>query len=231
MAAWSRRNARPVPYGEQAPTSVPAAYLLANVQAARGRYAEADRTLRQVADTLREFPPALLLSGSVKARTGQLAQAQDLLARYVALVPANRSARRLLAAVQLDADQARSAAETLTPLVGPQTQDAASLQLLSSAQLRNGDLAGARESFARLAQIGQPAEMQQARSFVALLDRSATKPEDVNSRAILLILDDLRRARLDQALRQAEALATASPENPEARQPPGCGPPRPGRRH
>lgn len=208
-------NAQALAVREQAPANVPAAYLLANIEAARGRYADADRTLRQVADALREFPPALLLSGSVKARTGQLAQAQDLLARYVALMPANRSARRLLAAVQLDAGQARAAAETLTPLAGPQTQDAASLQLLSSAQLRGGDFAGARQSFARLAQIGQPAELQQARSFMALLDRAAAKPADPSGQAILVILDDLRRARLDEALSQAEALAASSPKNPE----------------
>ncbi|MGD9507062.1 MAG: XrtA/PEP-CTERM system TPR-repeat protein PrsT [Geminicoccaceae bacterium] len=200
---------------EQAPASVPATYLLANIQAARGDYAEADRTMRQIADAVRDFPPALFLSGSLKARTGQLAQAQDLLARYLALVPADRNARRLLAAVQLDADQARTGAETLAPLTGPQSQDVASLQLLASAQLRSGDLDGARRSFSRLARVGQPAEAQQAASFLALLDSQAAKPGDRATQAILIVLDDLRRARLDEALKGAEALAATGPKNPE----------------
>ena len=200
---------------EQAPASIPAAYLLANIQAARGQYADADRTLRQISDAIRNFPPALLLSGSVKARVGQLAQAQDLLAHYVSLVPDNRNARRLLAAVQLDAGQARAAADTLASLAGPETQDAASLQLLASAQLRAGELMGARQSFARLAQIGQPAEAQQARSFLTLLDQAAAKPDDAKARAVLLVLDDLRLARLDQALQGAQALVAATPKQPD----------------
>jgi putative PEP-CTERM system TPR-repeat lipoprotein len=200
---------------DQAPGSVPAAYLLANIQAARGQYAEADRTLRQIADAIRTFPPGLLLSGSVKARAGQLAQAQDLLARYLALVPADRNARRLLGAVQLDAGQARAAVDTLTPLAGLQTQDAATLQLLASAQVRAGDMAGARQSFGRLAQIGQPPEAQQAQSFLGVLDQAIASPDDANSRAIILILDDLRRSRLDDALRGAETLVAASPASPD----------------
>ncbi len=200
---------------EQAPANVAAAYLLANIQAARGEYAEADRTLRQIADAIRTFPPGLLLSGSVKARAGQLAQAQDLLGRYLALVPTDRNARRLLGSVQLDAGQARDAVSTLMPLAGPQSQDSATLQLLASAQVRAGDMAGARQSFGRLAQIGQPAEAQQARSFLGLLDRALAAPEDDKAQATILILDDLRRNRLDQALHGAEALAAASPQEPD----------------
>lgn len=200
---------------ELAPDNPIATYLYGSVLAARGDFGAADRALRPVADILRDAPEMQLLSGTIKARIGQFAQAESLLSRYLVAFPENRGARRLLASVQLQSGKPRPAAETLAPLVGPQSGDVASLQLAASAQLRAGDFAGARQSFTRLSAIGQPAEAQQARSFLDLLGPADSTPEPTIQET-LVILDELRNARLAEAAERAEALVARSPDDADA---------------
>lgn len=189
-----------------------ARFLRVNILAALERFEEADRAMRQIAEPLREVPEALLISAVLKARTNQLAQAGDLLGQYLAAVPKNRMARRLLANIQLDQNQARTAIDTLQPLVSANSQDLVSLQMLSSAQLRSGDWQGARDSFRRVLPLAGPEAGGQARSFLATLGSDGSIPDEA-TRALLLILDDMRNARLDSARDRAEALAAARPED------------------
>jgi len=192
-----------------------ARFLRVNILAAQEKFDEADRAMRQIAEPLRAVPRALLVSGIIKARTDQLAQAQDLIARYVTEVPGDRSARRLLANIQMTSGRDRTAVETLAPLVGPQSQDLVSLQMMSTAQLRADDYQGARDSFRRISRLAGQNEAQQARSFLALLGEDGSVPDEA-TQTLLLVLDDMRNARLDDAGERAQALAEASPEDANA---------------
>ena len=187
-------------------------FLRVNILAALERFEEADRAMRQIADPLREVPDALLISGVLKARTNQLAQAANLLGQYLIAVPDNRQARRLLANIQLEQKQTRSAVDTLRPLVRENSQDLVSLQMFSSAQLRSGDWQGARESFRRILRLSKAEAAGQARSFLTTLGPDGSIPDET-TRALLLVLDDMRNARLDAAQERAQAIADAKPED------------------
>jgi putative PEP-CTERM system TPR-repeat lipoprotein len=180
----------------------------ARAQLATGDLEAADQTLRRVEDALRTVPEAMFLRGVVRSRRGDLAQARDLLGRYVFAAPGDRAARRLYAAVLLDLDLPRDAIEALGPVTDPDSQDVASLALLSSAQLRARDVLAARRTFERIARSGSQREAAQAQSFLAVL---GAQGDDAAALERALVLDDLRFNRLDPALTRAKAMADRDP--------------------
>lgn len=195
--------------------NISARFLRVNILAAQEKFDEADRAMRQIADRLRDVPRALLISGIIKTRTNQLAQAQDLIGQYIIQVPGDRAARRLLANIQMTDGQNRAAVDTLTPLTDPQSQDLVSLQMMATARLRSGDYQGARESFRRITKLASQNEAQQAQSFLALLGDDNTLPDEP-TQTLLLVLDDMRNARLDDAGERAQMLVEESPEDANA---------------
>jgi putative PEP-CTERM system TPR-repeat lipoprotein len=200
-----------------APDDVAANFLLATIQSGRGQLREADATLRKIADRAREVNEVVLLSGVVKLGIGQAAQAEALLEQYLANVPNNLPVRRMLAGLQLQEDSPRAAADTLAPVVGPESTDLISLQLMSTAEIRMGEVEAARATLNRIAQLGQQPSAQQAGTLLAVLDENNPAIQDADARLeIARILDMVRNGQGEAALAAGEKLAADYPKIPAA---------------
>ena len=196
------------------PSDVAANFLLATVQSNKGELEKADATLRKIADVTRDVEDVMLLSGVVKLGIDQRAQAETLLAKYVARKPDNLAVRRLLASLQLREGSARAAIDTLQPVAGPRSIDAISLQLMSSAQLRLGDIDAARTSLNRIVELGQGPSTQQAAALLSVLDSPDERiPSDKARLEMAGILDLIRNGEGKQALDEAEGLVRSYPDN------------------
>ncbi len=201
----------------QSPKNVAANFLLATVQSSKGELADADATLRKIADVARDVDEIVLLSGMVKLGLDQPAQAETQLAKYIARKPENLAIRRLLAGLQIRHGSHRAATETLAPVAGPKSTDAISLQLMSSAQLRKGDIDGARATLTRLVQLGQNPSARQAIALLSVLNSSDQKiPSDQAKLDMAKILDLIRNGAADEARTASQDLVDAYPDNPVA---------------
>lgn len=207
-------------YREANQNDVRGTYLLARIYATQGRYEEADQELGTIPEAVRNIPSASLLAGTVKFQLGQYAQADQALERYIGTAGAEaRQARRLLATIQLRTQRPRVATQTLAPLVGPDSNDVASLQLAASAYLRTGELNRAKALFERIMQRGAPADVRQAQSFYQALQtatpdvtgRLQLEPVELRS---LVVLDMLRHGEDGEALKEALKLADEYPDDP-----------------
>ncbi|MGI9450641.1 MAG: XrtA/PEP-CTERM system TPR-repeat protein PrsT [Geminicoccaceae bacterium] len=202
---------------QQSPGDVAANFLLATIQSNKGELVEADATLRKIADVARDVDEVMLLSGVVKLGIDQHAQAETLLAKYVARRPDNLAVRRLLAGLQLKRGNTRAAADTLQPVAGANSTDVISLQLMSSAQLRTGDIDDARVSLNRLAELGQKPSAQQAAALLSVLNSSGERiPSDQAKLVMANILDQIRNGEGEDAKAAAKELVNAHPQNPIA---------------
>ena len=202
---------------QQSPGDVAANFLLATVQSNKGELDDADATLRKIADVTRDVEEVMLLSGVVKLGIGQQAQAETLLAKYIARSPDNLPVRRLLAGLQLQRGSARAAVDTLRPVAAPTSADAISLQLMSSAQLRIGDIDDARSSLNRLVELGKTPSAQQAIALLSVLNSPDEKiPSDQARLDMANILDLVRNGEGDKAFAASKELVDAYPDNPIA---------------
>lgn len=202
---------------QQSPKHVAANFLLATVLSNKGKLEEADATLRKIADIARDSEEFMLLSGVVKLGIDQQAQAETHLAKYVARIPDNLAVRRLLAGLQLRRGSPRAAVETLLPVAGVNSTDAISLQLMSSAQLRKGDLDAARSTLRRIIELGQAPSAQQAVTLLSILDTSDEKIPSEQARLDMAhILDLVRNGEGEDARVASQKLADAHPDNPIA---------------
>ncbi len=206
-------------YKTNAGDPVRSSYLLARIYATQGKYEEADRELRQIAEAVRVVPAASLLSGIVKFQLEQYAQAEDALARYVtATGDEARQARRLLATVQLRTLRPRAALQTLEPLIGESSRDVASMQLAASAFLRTNELDESKSMFARIMQQGSQVDVRQAQAFYQALQSG--KPNVVGKLTLdpvalrsLTVLDMLRHGEEASAFNAAKALSADAPDD------------------
>lgn len=202
---------------EHNPRHIAANFLLATVQSNEGKLDEADATLRKIADVARDSEEFMLLSGVVKLGIDQHAQAETLLAKYIARMPRNLAVRRLLAGLQLRRGSPRAAVETLLPVAGPQSSDAISLQLMSSAQLRKGEVDDARLSLKRLTELGQAPSAQQAATLLSILNSPDEKiPSEQARLEMAVILDLVRQGERDEARAASKKLVDVHPDNPIA---------------
>jgi len=202
---------------QRSPRDVAANFLLATIQSNKGDLAGADATLRKIADVARDVEEVMLLSGVVKLGIEQKAQAETLLAKYVARRPDNLAVRRLLAGLQLKRGNTRAAVDTLQPVAGAKSVDVISLQLMSSAQLRTGDIDNARASLVRLTELGQKPSAQQAAALLSVLNSDSQKvPSDQAKLDMANILDLIRNGEGDDAQAAAKELVDHYPQNPIA---------------
>ncbi len=202
---------------QQNPEDVAANFLLATVQSNKGELNDADATLRKIADVARDVEEVMLLSGVVKLGIGQQAQAETLLAKYVARIPGNLAVRRLLAGLQLQQGSARAAVDTLRPVADVTSDDVISLQLMSSAQLRAGNIDDARASLARLIELGQAPAAHQASALLSVLDSPDQKiPSERARLEMATVLDLIRNGEGDEAYAAAKELVAAYPDSPIA---------------
>ena len=197
------------------PGDVAANFLLATVQSNKGDLEQADATLRKIADVTRDVDQVALLSGVVKLGIGQHAQAENLLGRYLARAPENLPVRRLLAGLQLKNESPRAAIDVLRPVTGAESTDVISLQLRSSAEIRLGNIEGARGSLARLVSLGQSPSAAQAATLLSVLnDGDGRLPSDDVKLEVARVLDMMRNGEGDEAFSAASALGEAHPDNP-----------------
>lgn len=202
---------------QRRPDDVAANFLLATVQSNKGELDEADATLRKIADVTRDVGEVMLLSGVVKLGIGQHAQAETLLAKYIAKAPENLPVRRLLAGLQLQQGSPRAAIDTLRPVAGPNSTDAISLQLKSSAEIQVGNVEGARETLTHLAGLGKAPASAQAATLLTVLDGANEKiPSDQARLDMARVLDLMRSGEGGEALSVASGVAEAHPDNPLA---------------
>ncbi len=202
---------------QRSPGDFAANFLLATIQSNKGDLAGADATLRKIADVARDVEEVMLLSGVVKLGIDQQAQAETLLAKYVARRPDNLPVRRLLAGLQLKRGNTRAAVDTLQPVAGTDSADVISLQLMSSAQLRTGEIDDARASLARLAELGQKPSAQQATALLSVLNSGSQRiPSDQAKLDMANILDLIRNGEGDKAQSAAKKLVDSHPQNPIA---------------
>ena len=159
----------------------------------------------------------MLLSGVVKLGIDQQAQAETHLAKYVARMPENLAVRRLLAGLQLRRGSPRAAVETLMPVADINSTDVISLQLMSSAQLRKGDIDATRATLKRIIALGQAPSAQQAVTLLSILETSDSKIPSEQARLDMAhILDLVRNGEGKNAIKASKDLADAYPDNPIA---------------
>ena len=210
---------------EKSPDNALAKYIECTIDVGRGNFQAASQLFLEVEDKLRDYPPSLLLGGVIRYQTGQFAQAEVSLSRYAAIMPANVEVRRLLALTQLRQGNARSAAETLQQLLDKDPNDAAALQLLASAYVRQEKYSEAADAFERAAKFGNAASVVQARASLALLGTSLglggspkagtdVLPSDDMTKGVLLILELLKTREFDVALEKIQQLKATYPNNP-----------------
>ena len=202
---------------ERQPDDVAANFVLATVLSNKGDLDQADATLRKIADVTRDIKEVTLLSGVVKLGIGQHAQAETLLAKYVAHAPENLPVRRLLAGLQLKQGSPRAAIDTLRPVAGAESTDEVSLQLKSSAQLRVGNVDGARQTLERLASLGKTTSAAQAATLLSVLNsKNERTPSDQARLDMARVLDLMRNGEGEEAFAAAEILAKEHRSNPIA---------------
>ncbi|MGI9511230.1 MAG: XrtA/PEP-CTERM system TPR-repeat protein PrsT, partial [Geminicoccaceae bacterium] len=200
---------------QRQPSDIAANFLLATVQSNKGDLAEADATLRKIADIARDIDEVTLLSGVVKLGIGQHAQAETLLAKYLTRTPENLPVRRLLAGLQLKQESPRAAIDTLRPVTGPGSTDVISLQMKSSAEIRVGNVDGASATLTQLAGLGKSPSAAQAATLLSVLKSPAERMPSEEARLELArVLDLMRNGEGEAAHGTAEGLAKAHPDNP-----------------
>jgi len=200
---------------QRRPDDVAANFLLATVLSNKGELDQADATLRKIADVTRDVDQVTLLSGVVKLGIGQLAQAENLLGKYLSNTPDNLPVRRLLAGLQLKSNSPRAAIDVLRPVTGPTSNDVISLQLRSSAEIRLGNIEGARESLMRLVRLGQAPSAAQALTLISVLnDGDKRLPSNEIKLEVARVLDLMRNGEGDEALSATSTLAETHPNNP-----------------
>ncbi len=124
----------------------PAQYLKGLISFKQGDLDSAEAALRVVQQYARDHLPTLYLMGAVKAQQGQLNQAEDNLRRYLAQDEGNTSVRKLLASIYNEQGNGEQVIEVLAP-VAAQNSDPQMWAMLGAAQLRNGEMSAATESF------------------------------------------------------------------------------------
>ena len=88
---------------------------------------------------------------------------------------------------------------------------------MSSAQLRKGDIDGARATLTRLVQLGQNPSARQAIALLSVLNSSDQKiPSDQAKLDMAKILDLIRNGAADEARTASQDLVDAYPDNPVA---------------
>lgn len=197
------------------PDNVAANFELARLQARAGDYEAADETLQPLTEALRDIPQALVLQGLIKLQLEQTAQARDLLGRYLFLREEDAQVRNLLASLALADEAPRAALQILEPLIrDAASQNLTGLVLLSSAQVHAEDLEAAADTFRRISNFTGTPEARQASAFIGLLD----DPELQGTRrlpSMLVVVDHVRFARLDEAAAGAMELLEAYPSDDE----------------
>lgn len=191
-------------------------YLRAMLAAAQGNYAEADHYLIQIQAWLSREPAGPFFIGLVKYRAGYPAQAEAQLRRYLVGAPKDRAAQGLLAEIEIEAKRYATARDVIDDMLRADPSDAAALRLLASLQTRQGDYEAA---LATLRKIGADhAGAGQSAAERALLGEHAAYRDAKTSvtQYLLQATDFLNAGKPDLALDAAQKAVAAAPDDPVA---------------
>lgn len=164
----ARRDARAV--SRLSPGAPVVHYLDAATAFAEGDYETANGSFTQLQRSFDNFSPAVLLGALIKTEREEYGQADSLFQRYIAMEPNNLDARRALATVRLRMGQPSNAIDILERLLVTSPEDTGTRRMLASAYLALDRYDEAREHFTALARSGNPAQRNDARNALALLD-------------------------------------------------------------
>lgn len=176
---------------------------------------------------LQSSPPAELIVGAASYAMRQYAMADKYLTPYVAKFPQNMAARKLLASVELARGHPDRAMTTLTPVLDKSTDDAQMLALIGMAAARTGNLttasdylkqaaAKAPENAAIRSELGAT-QVALGKVDAGIEDfQKAIKahPAELSPR-LQLFLTYMRTKEYEQAIRTAEEVQQALPNEPE----------------
>ena len=208
------------------PKSVQAYYLEALLNFQQKKFPEAQNALQEVFKVTENYMPSILLAGTTAYSLGSYEQAESYLNQYLARFPGDSYARRVLAATKLKQNQPDKVQEILSPLLGPDSQDAQALALAGEAYLRNKDYKTAMVLLDRASKLdpknaairtqlatGHLAEGESDEAL-ADLEQAVSLNDKAGQADLTLITLYLGRKEYDQAIEAISSLERRLPNNP-----------------
>jgi putative PEP-CTERM system TPR-repeat lipoprotein len=188
------------------------------VLAQQGKIQEADDLNAKLGDNFSTVPFGYYVKGALKFALGQYEQADQALTRFLARSPSEPNARRLLARIALLRHDPARAIATLKPVVDADPGDVQALYILAEAYLASGQRGRAVAVYQRAAEALPDNPYAQARSALmnmqngdllqgfSQLQKLATTENGAKVAGPIIVADDLRSGKLNEAASAAEDL-------------------------
>ncbi len=169
------------------------------------------------------YPQVLYYLAAVHLLEGGREQATAYASEFYAIAPGNVAGRKLLATIRLDEKDYSQVEELLRPVLALGQNDAAAMNLLANALLREGKTDEAIDLLSEVAELEPDSSKAQMRLGAGMLaggeqagvehiESALRLNPDYQQGEILLVLNYLRQKKLDKALQTAEAYRDRQPD-------------------
>lgn len=165
------------------------------------------------------FLPNRMYLATTRFLQGQTEQALEHAKALYSSTPRSSSARELLGAIQINRSEYSAARKMLQSSLASAPQDKATLRMLSTLSMLDGDERGAVEYAQKLATLDPDSDEAQhmlmaaklvaGQDFDRIVSNSSSAGADDYERSLLLALNDFRKGRIAVALEQARKIHQA----------------------
>ncbi len=207
----------------RAPKHPSSHYVQGLIHFQQKKVAEARAAFDQALPAKERYPQVLYYLAALHLLEGSREQATAYASEFYGIAPGNIAGRKLLATIRLDEKEYTEVEALIRPVLALGQNDAAAMNLLANALLRQGKTDEAIDLLSEVAELEPDSPMAQMRLGAGMLAggeqggvehiESALRLNPDNQQGeILLVLNYLRQNELDKALQAAEAYRDRQPE-------------------